>query len=414
MMSINNLLVRRQLPSLALLWAVSFLFCAPKVLASSVNIVAEFKPDFTRPGSSGFIDKTPVSGHCAIYNSCASRGLTTVYLPYLETNYISIPANHGDPRQGAIVRISPDVKEIELSGPDGAIERLGFNISHYAIRYTTRPWATTITGIPGAAAHDALWENGGWLSAPAGCQIIEGYRATAYVDFLYSAAAGAHCAKMALYTIPSFRFEMVSIGYKMDFPNPLHMRNGTYRGSATYYSGPGKDIDFGDVSASIDSELVFEFVLQVHHALRISVSPGAENVSLKPPLGWGAWTAHSVGPDKLVAEQKFEISTSGDFKIQLKCQYLMGSQCAIANPVGHQVPVETLVTLPAGLTMAGAPINRQVLSVGSTVEVSAARYMESGHASLDFEVDQKSVTEMLSYRGSTYNGDVTIVWDSNI
>ena len=101
--------------------------------------------------------------------------------------------------------------------------------------------------------------------------------------------------------------------------------------------------------------------------------------------------------------------------MQLQCQHTVGEQCGIRNESGHLVPVETRVTLPAGITgSSGMAVNRQLLSATNATNFLPSHYVDNGRASLHFEVGRDSVKDMTEHAGSRYAGNVTIIWDGQI
>jgi hypothetical protein len=81
------------------------------------------------------------------------------------------------------------------------------------------------------------------------------------------------------------------------------------------------------------------------------------------------------------------------------------------------VPVDVSVTLPDGLTdAAGQPVNRRrLLRDGSGTELfQPGLYVDRRSGTLHFEVGQGSVEQMLDSGATTYSGDVTVIWDSQV
>ncbi|TKK39231.1 hypothetical protein PflCFBP13517_22995 [Pseudomonas fluorescens] len=192
------------------------------------------------------------------------------------------------------------------------------------------------------------------------------------------------------------------------------MEIGTYSGSAIYTIGPGGDFDFGDVLASNDTTLIFNFTLSVEHILKVQFPPGADRLAMIPDGGWQQWLHRGRRPEKLLANQNFQMWASSQFKMQLQCQYSVANQCGIQNESGHLVPVETRVTLPSGLiNESNLPVSRQLLSSDSSI-FHPSYYVDNGRATLHFEVGRESVEQMTAHAGTRYSGNVIVVWDSQI
>ncbi len=213
-------------------------------------------------------------------------------------------------------------------------------------------------------------------------------------------------------------YAYLDFGYELRTPNPLKMSSGRYTGSLTYSVGPGQDIDMGDVMLPNDSALTLDFELTVEHTLKVEVPPGGNRVELVPNEGWQAWLNSGRKPTRLFRDQRFHISASSRFKMALECQHVSGNTCAISETgTGHTVPVDVSVTLPDGLTdAAGQPVNRRrLLRDGSGTELfQPGLYVDRRSGALHFEVGQGSVEAMLDNGATTYSGDVTVIWDSQV
>ena len=120
-------------------------------------------------------------------------------------------------------------------------------------------------------------------------------------------------------------------------------------------------------------------------------------------------------PQKLSADQIFKMWASTRFSIELQCEYMLSDQCAIKNPAGHEVPVETRVTLPNGLRDASnQPVNRLLLSTNPQV-FSPSQYLDNRPAALHFEVARDQVKSMIDdHSGSMYRGNITVIWNSEV
>ncbi|WPO98209.1 hypothetical protein SFA35_16320 [Pseudomonas sp. HR96] len=386
------------------------------VSAAEMDIRAEFTPDATNPSANRFVNRTPSTGYCAIYPQFCLNDLFSLIVPInTEWGTLGIGAPIAD---GAMIRISNEPRTVDVIADDGAVAQLGFTITHFGATYNLNPTVQTITGNPDfMRAHMELWVGSDWVNPAPGCShghAAVGHNSARHYTFFWRNSTGTACGKVPRHNIPNIRFTDLNIAYELVTPNPLAMSNGTYRGSATYTVGPGGDIDFGNRLQVNDDTLTFRFELKVNHILNIRFPPGAERLSLNPAGGWQRWLNSGRIPDKLTAYQDFEIWSSGNFKMQLRCEYSIAGQCAVANPAGNQVPVATRVTLPAGLTSSGGAINEHLLDEGTPLLVASNHYVDNGRARLHFEVDRNGVTQMAGQAGTQYTGDVTVIWDSDI
>lgn len=99
--------------------------------------------------------------------------------------------------------------------------------------------------------------------------------------------------------------------------------------------------------------------------------------------------------------------------MRLDCQYLVRGNCAISNARRHTVPVETRISLPAGMRqLTGGPISKALLTSADDLTAVADAYVADAIGNLHFEVGKTDVDAMLAYPDTTYSGLVTVVWDS--
>jgi hypothetical protein len=153
--------------------------------------------------------------------------------------------------------------------------------------------------------------------------------------------------------------------------------------------------------------------LTVSHHLRVVFPPGADRLALEPEGGWIPWLNGGRRPERILRDQPFQFTSSGPVKMRIECQYLMGGNCAIANPAGHRVPVETRITLPVGMhELTGGPVSKKLLNSIDEATAVAQQYVADQTGNLHFEIARADVEDMLTYPDTTYSGNVTVVWDS--
>lgn len=297
-----------------------------------------------------------------------------------------------------------------LNDATGDTETLRFRVSGISAAYV-------ITTELEAGTWDAPW-----VYAPPPCL----YGGTSYgtphfYAFSWLAPEGAGvCAKEAFKPVPlSMNFSYRSTGfiYELVTPNPLNLTAGVYRGRTVYTVGPYKDFDAGDVMLPDDDQVTLEFELTVDHLLKVEVPPGGNRIVLEPQGGWQAWLNNGRKPSRLFRDQTVNIWSSSHFKMNLECGEPVGNTCSLRNAAGHQVPLDVAVTLPPGLSdSAGCPVNRLPLRLdGSGTELfQPSRYIDRKPSTLHFEVKADGVSQMLDQGGGTYNGAVTVVWDSQV
>jgi hypothetical protein len=381
-----------------------------------LDITADFRPDPSQPFLNEFRNTTPVSGYCALYPSQCGGNISSIILP-LTTHPVAISKDLTDIQDGAMIRMANEARPVTIVGPGGVTETVYFSIARYGARFYIQPSAAQITGAPNATqGHRRLWHGYDWVNPPAGCGYSGvGYLEANYYGFFWVNRSGAACGKLSAFDIPSFRYADLNIAYSLTTPNPLTMRQGEYTGEVTYTVGPGEDIDFGRAAVASDSEMTFRFTLYVAHAFGMRFPPGAGRLALVPQGGWNSWLQSGRVPEKLTANQDFQIWTSIPFKMSMACTHEVGDQCAIANGSGDLVAVETRVTLPSALeTSGGQPVNRMLLNNKTDVEIWATRYVDVSRATLHFEVPRSGVEQMTRSAGARYTGSVTFIVESDI
>ena len=395
--------------------------CALQAQAITVEISATFSPDSANPQINQFKNTTPNSGICQTYPLvCSSRGYFSIGLGGLEaTTQSPILAKHSNIRDGAMFKVPADPRPVQVTSASGQVAEVFFAISALSASNRTRD-VRLLVGMPTAEhnyAHSVLWDGNPWgWSSPAACPRGAGmYAGTAFANFFWFTPQSVPCGFSPAYEIDSLTMYNISVSYLMISPDPLRMESGIYRGSITYTVGPGGDFDFGDNLAATDNLVTMNFTLNVEHTLKFQFPAGYGSVVLNPAGGWQQWLNNGRRPQKLTAAQDFKMWASTAFSIELQCEFALSDQCAIKNPAGHEVPVETRVTLPNGLRDASnQPVNRLLLSTSPQV-FSPSHYVDNRPAALHFEVARDQVASMIDeHSGSTYKGNITVVWNSEV
>jgi len=391
-----------------------------QVLAVTLDVSARFAPDPLNPRANTFTNTTPVSGYCATRPSeCAASGTFSIAIPSLTLQSSTrIIANHTDPRNGAMLKVPANLIDVSVTSATGDVRNLKFRIKGFGGYQQFPQDVKIITGQPdNYLAHSAFWTGGRrWSNprSPCGYTGVAGIGDT-YYNFFWTTPSSGVCAAQAAMDIDSLGLDNINIAYELVTPEPLDMENGTYTGSVSYSIGPGGDFDFGDIWIPNDSLLTINLALSVEHIFAVQFPPGSDRLVLVPDGGWQQWLQRGQRPEKLSANQSFQIWSSTTFKMLLQCQYPVGDQCGIQNGAGDLVPVETRVTLPTGVVaLTGMPVNRYLLSNSNARFFLPTEYVDNGRAALHFEVSRDSVVQMTNHAGSRYSGNVTIVFDSEI
>ena len=396
-------------------------FSTPQAQAATVEISARFSPDPNNPQVNTFKNTTPNSGLCNSFPSfCNSRGLYSIRLGIEPETQRPILAKHANIRDGAMIKVPAEVRSIQVTSTSGQTAEVKFSITAFSASNRTRSVYDIIDkqDVGPNGANTILWDGLPWsYNAPAPCVLGALMSTTSYIDadYFWSTPVAAPCGKSPAYEIDKLLVRNASVSYLMTSPDPLKMESGIYRGSINYTVGPGKDFDFGDNLASTDPLVTMNFTLSVEHTLKFQFPPGYGSVALNPEGGWQQWLNDGRRPQKLAADQGFKMWASTRFSIELQCEYMLSDQCAIKNPAGHEVPVETRVTLPNGLRDASnQPVNRLLLSTNPQF-FSPNQYLDNRPAALHFEVARDQVKSMIDdHSGSMYRGNITVIWNSEV
>ncbi|WP_231556992.1 hypothetical protein [Aeromonas sp. L_1B5_3] len=213
----------------------------------------------------------------------------------------------------------------------------------------------------------------------------------------------------------SYSVDWITYGFRLKAPNPLTMSNGKYTGSLKIMVGRNKDIDLGDATYSGGTEHELKFTLTVRHQLKVDFpkgdSDGHSQVTLLPPGGWSN-LIHSGKrePNILQQDLPFRIWFSAPFTVALRCQYQWSasSECALKDSKGRTVPLKTYyVNRLNEMTLLTTNTYRFVLPLQGKPVINAAR-------AIRFQIVGGTVTEMMKYPGSSFKGDVTLIFDAAI
>jgi len=386
--------------------------------AISENITALFKPDPTNPMVNKFQNTTPISSICQshIPTQCQALNLFSLRIPGFDAlSNGPILANHADERQGFMVQVPSHWRNVLVTHTKtGETETVQMRIAGFGgLWQVPRPPGVSAWAQPGVG-----WTQQ-WARAPSPCISTGHLKAglqTATYFWMVPEGAGV-CSRKPSQELAYMRIYQMEYAYELRTPNPLGMSSGEYTGSLTYTMGPGGDYDFGDVLIPTDNQLTFSIFLEVQHDLKVEVPPGGNRIELVPQGGWQAWLNQGRKPARLFRDQTFNISASSRFKMQLECERVMGNTCALRNADGHQVPLDISVSLPYGLNRPdGSAVNRQplLLSGAGTELFQPGYYVNRRPGTLHFEVVKEHADSMLAQGGSTYSGQATVIWDSDL
>jgi hypothetical protein len=395
----------------------AMLLCSFAALADE-DITARFRPDPSNPMVNKFENTTPISSICGYHIAARCKAMGIFSLRDVNLRIASnapIIANHEQERQGFMVKVPSDWRDLTVTHT--ATQET--EIVQVRMAGIGGLWTVPSPGVSAWAQPGIAWTTM-WRSAPPPCQstnhLAAGTRTASY--FWLTPEGAGPCSRKPSQDLLRMSVNTMEYAYELRTPNPLGMSSGLYTGSITYSMGPGGDYDFGDVMMPSKNALTLNFTLSVEHDLKVDVPPGGNRIELVPQGGWQAWLSQGRKPARLFRDQTFHISASSRFKMQMACERVIGDTCALRNTTdGHEVPVDVSVSLPHGLNRedGGAVIRQPLLLSGAgTEQFQPGFYVSRRPGTLHFEVQKPYADQMVERGGSTYAGQVSVIWDSDL
>lgn len=397
---------------------------AMPAMGVEMNIHAEFRPDPAQPHLNKFENKTPSVGYCVAFPAqCTSLNIFSLRAAITADSVAQITAFHTDPRQGAMFKVPTEWQDLTVvHRQTQETETLRVRIMGVGSTYIVPNLVDLVGGgVTPLQAHQRMWTGSSWVYPPSSCLgtgVSLYWPSLSMYGFFWRTPVGSLCAKQARFDIPTMRLSTLEFAYELATPNPLGMSSGEYVGSHQYTVGPGRDFDLGDVMLPSSPTLTLNFTLAVQHDLKVEVPPNGSRIELVPQGGWQAWLNQGRKPARLFRDQTFSISASSRFKMQMSCERSIGDTCALKNTTdGHEVPLDVSVSLPHGLNRPdGSAVQRQplLLSGAGTEQFLPGFYVNRRPGTLHFEVKKGYADQMLERGDTTYTGQVTVVWDSEL
>lgn len=387
----------------------------PSVQAVNQEVTALFQPDPGQPSKNVFINTTPNSGYCATYPAqCADNGMFSIRIPVRFDSQRAM--NRGETLQ---LRAPANWRQLTVTNNETQeSEIVEVRIIGMGSEYLLSDDATVLTGVSDVLlAHQVLWKESGWVYASPPCQYsgVASYGPARY-RFFWKTPQEALCTKTTEFYIPGISFNTVDIAYELRTPYPLGMSSGLYTGSLTYSLGPQADFMFGSFMYPDDSALTLNFTLDVQHTLKVDVPPSGNKVSLEPAGGWRQWIDGGTKPTSIFRDQMFYLSASSRFRVMMQCRDSQGGDRCQMSGGGKTADVTTRMTLPAGITNGGYPVNRYLLqhNVWSGI-FQPGQYVNRQIGMLHFAIPSDSIQRLLEPGTSaSLSTDITIIWDSEV
>jgi len=202
--------------------------------------------------------------------------------------------------------------------------------------------------------------------------------------------------------------------YQLALPSLGSMKPGRYTAMLSYRVGDGEDIDIGSRITVINDTVLDVWVeLTVKRDIHVDFPPGSDRAILQPPGGWDIWPGRK--PPKLLGRDlPFRMSIDGPFGVYLKCQYTVGTDhCGLRNEHGDEVPVFTRLTLRGATSGGSSAVKVDLPASAFDMRIfDPVRPLINQPGMLHFSVESDGVERMVKHPGSTYQGQVTIVFDA--
>lgn len=395
---------------------------SPLITAATVNITARFTPSIDNPNDNKFVNTTPPGGYCESWPQYCdeNKNIFSIATPLTFRASYPIPAN-SEPRQSMYFRLPGAPRKIQVINREtGHSANVEFRLTIFSARYSQSGDSNT-------------WIGGSFDIPPSPCsKVANSWGLAQWYSFIWRWPG----QDTACYKISSeeknepTRIYNVSFGYELTTPDPLKMESGVYEGSLRATVGPYADIDFGDnflVENGNDS-LTFNFALSVNHELKLTPDKPNPEVTLQPcspgkicteaegMMNWERARITNITPQAMTGQTSFRLTSSGSFTVFLKCEFQSGEHCGIKSEKSAQVvPVTTLLTLENNvINNNGSNVERQRLYVGKNLSRNVFLTQSFGQerpGTIDFQINQNDINQMLTTRPDTYSGLVTVVFD---
>lgn len=370
--------------------------------ALEATISARYRGD----GQGRFENTTPLASFCERWPADC-HGVQTVGLP-IEYTKVAI-ARAPDSRDQFFVQL-PSSRTINVvHEKTGESHALSFEINHVS------QW---VGGY--------LYNNPAFTaSVSGGCSYRLTYGTSKRVLYLWrvkSPASPAACYSSGG-SIPAgvtteSEVRDMGIAYNLKMPPPFKMTQGIYRGSVDFTIGPGGDFDFGNGVSNLNgTHLKLNFELDVQHAFVLQFPPGSDRAVLEPPGGWQAWLGGRSRPPRVERDIPFRIWSTGPFKVYKRCGVSLGSdKCGIINRFYDSAAVDVSIDLPPEVHHQGKPVHRLEIPTGLRNAVRFEHVMAASNrpANLHFEVSGYELNGLFAEPGSTFEGRVTLIFDSDL
>lgn len=386
-------------------------FLSDGVSAAQLDLRVAYRADSTNPGNTEFINITPPGGYCVLHPQHCLPNTVSFAIPLLMMNR-KVNGNATDKRLWIYQSLDSGFKDIEMTSTTGTKTMFRFRLTLLSQQFS-RLGADVISF--------------GSVTPSGGCNAAGNITTSGPVDnwnamWAWGYPEGVTTCWMqpemsSAPSSPNMTGENISIGYELIASNPLRIGSGDYTGTVRYSVGNGAQIDLGEGMYS-DSELVINVSATVHHDLAVSHIANGGRVKLQPPGGWGRWMQGGAGPQRLENDSTFYLTASGEFKINLQCEYtsqINPYNCGLRNTDdGRIAELHTYLTIPEAQSSNGATAEKLLLRRYNSTAVFPKRTLVKQRSTVNFLLadDFGNLEQMLSSPGSQWRGSVTLVFDA--
>lgn len=348
------------------------------------------------------VDLTTPSRFCGTWNMCVTS--RTIDVPFEYSKTVNLAAT--DDRDRVHVRLPSrqNVMLINRDTQETATATLAFGYISQKVTHQTE--GAVGAGVRGCTAPQGMLGGNG------------------YSRFLWNTPypnAQQPCTATAAAALPNLQYSEVSdfmLSYFADFPEPSSLTPGLWEGHIDYPIGQGNGFDFGNTTRMSANNIRFRIELEVKHDMQVEMPDSGRQVEVLPPGGWKAWQTTNAIPPRLFHDAPLKIWASSPFAVYMTCQYGASSEFCnmVTRPSNDVTPVHVALSLPATFSHNGQPVTRLPLGVGAANArlLSPAGNVSSQPGHVHFDVSHADVRKMLAgFRGASYQGDVTLVFDAN-
>ncbi|WP_270796103.1 hypothetical protein [Aeromonas sp. QDB11] len=396
----------------------SILFIITAIMSYSVyaevfNVTAEYIPNSYEHQGGRFINKTPCKiNYPFVVDYCDPKkpleSSTIIQFPV--DVFRSVHSKNGKSNYLSYYRTSGPQKIVVTNDKDGATYELKMIPTHIGVEtekmqlYGSHP--RPMSRISG----DCIFLTERAWGTPAVSELL--------LHSIISSAQGraAECYFNSQEDDNGYYWiDRIIYGFRLESPEPIKMSNGNYTGSLKFSIGRNQDIDLGD--GVYKGALVHEIniKLTVRHQLRVDFpkreGEGLSNVVLSPPGGWINWLYNGRRTPRILQQDiPFRIWFSSPFTVALRCQYQWSTsgECALRDSKGRTVPLKTYyINSYNEMTLLTINKYRFSLPVQGKPVINA-------DSAIRFQIIGGTVIEMMKYPGSTFKGDVTLIFDAAI